>query len=134
MPMETAILLVEDNADDQEIYRIILAHHGYAVLQAWDGRRGVSMARDHGPDLILMDLAMPGMDGLEATRRLKADPSTAAIPVVALTACTRREDIAEAEAAGCDAYLTKPVEPARVAAEVRRILAGGGARPAAAAG
>jgi CheY-like chemotaxis protein len=132
--MGTTILLVEDNEDNQEIYRIILAHHGYAVLQAWDGERGVSMARDHGPDLILMDLTMPGMDGIEATRRLKADPFTAAIPVVALTACTRLEDIAEAEAAGCVAYLTKPVEPGHVAAEVRRILAGAGAGPAAAAG
>ena len=134
MPMEATILLVEDNADNQEIYRIILAHYGYAVLQARDGERGVRMARDHGPDLILMDLTMPGMDGLEATRRLKADPSTAAIPVVALTACTQSEDIAAAEAAGCDAYLTKPVEPRRVADEVRRILAGGGVRTAAAAG
>jgi CheY-like chemotaxis protein len=128
--MGTTILLVEDNADNQEIYRIILAHHGYAVLQAWDGERGVRMARDHGPDLILMDLTMPGMDGLEATRLIKADPSTASIPVVALTACTQREDIAAAAEAGCDAYLAKPVEPQRVAAEVRRILAGR-ARPAA---
>ena len=126
MLTEATILLVEDNADNQEIYRTILAHFGYAVLQAWDGERGVSMARDHGPDLILMDLTMPGMDGLEATRRLKADPATAAIPVVALTACTQREDVADAKAAGCAAYLTKPVEPHRVAAEVRRILASGG--------
>ena len=125
MERMSTILLVEDNEDNQEIYRIILAHHGYAVLQAWDGERGVRMARDHGPDLILMDLTMPGMDGLEATRRIKADPNTAAIPVVALTACTQSEDIAAAEAAGCDAYLTKPVEPGRVAAEVRRILEGG---------
>ena len=127
------ILLVEDNADNQEIYRIILAHYGYAVLQAWDGEHAVRMARDHGPDLILMDLTMPGMDGLEATRMLKTDPATAAIPIVALTACAQLEDIAAAEAAGCDAYLTKPVEPKRVADVVRRILAGGGARPVAAA-
>ncbi|HET7460401.1 MAG TPA: response regulator [Longimicrobium sp.] len=129
--MEKTILLVEDNEDNQEIYRIILAHHGFAVLQAWDGEHGVSMARDHAPDLILMDLTMPGMDGLAATRLLKADPATAAIPVVALTACTQLEDMAAAEAAGCEGYLTKPVEPRRVAAEVRRILATGGARPAA---
>ena len=127
MRTEPTILLVEDNPDNQEIYRTILAYYGYSVLQAWDGERAVRMARENGPDLILMDLTMPGMDGLEATRRLKADPATAAIPVVALTACTQSEDIADAEAAGCAAYLTKPVEPHRVAAEVGRILAGGGA-------
>jgi two-component system cell cycle response regulator DivK len=132
--MGKTILLVEDNADNQEIYQIILAHHGYAVLQAWDGEHGVRMARDHAPDLILMDLTMPRMDGLEATRLLKADASTARIPVVALTACTQREDVAAAEAAGCEGYLTKPVEPQRVAAEVRRILANGRARPAAKVG
>ncbi|HSU13583.1 response regulator [Longimicrobium sp.] len=121
--MSTKILLVEDNEDNQEIYRCILAHYGYDVLQAFDGGHGVEMARAHGPDLILMDLTMPVVDGLQATRMLKADPATAAIPIVALTAHTQREDFAAAEAAGCDAYLTKPVEPQRVAAEVRRILA-----------
>ena|ERR1043165_2734854 len=128
--MQTTILLVEDNEDNQEIYRIILAHHGFRVLQAFDGGRGVEMARVHGPDLILMDLTMPVVDGLEATRVLKADPATSAIPIVALTAHTANEDRAAAEAAGCDAFLTKPVEPQRVAAEVRRILANGGAASA----
>ena len=123
--MGNTILLVEDNADNQEIYRIILAHHGYEVLQAFDGGHGVEMARAHGPDLILMDLTMPVVDGIEATRMLKADPATAAIPIVALTACTQPSDVMAAEEAGCAAFLTKPVEPQRVAAEVRRILAGG---------
>lgn len=121
--MEQTILLVEDNDDNQEIYRIILAHHGYAVLQAWDGEHGVSMARDHGPDLILMDLTMPELDGLEATRRLKADPATAGIPVIALTAHALAEDRAAAEEAGCESFLAKPVEPHKVAAEVGRVLA-----------
>jgi len=88
--MSATILLVEDNADNQEIYSIILAHHGYRVLQAFDGGHGVDLARAHGPDLILMDLTMPVIDGLEATRMLKADPATAAIPIVALTARRRR--------------------------------------------
>jgi CheY-like chemotaxis protein len=110
---------------------VILAHQGHSVLQAFDGGRGVEMARAHGPDLILMDLTMPVMDGLEATRRLKADPATAAIPVVALTACSQREDMDAAEEAGCEGFLVKPAEPRRVAAEVRRILAGGGAPSAA---
>ena len=121
--MGTTILLVEDNADNQEIYRIILAHHGYAVLQAWDGERGVSMARAHAPDLILMDLTMPVIDGLEATRMLKADPATAAIPIIALTAHAMQEDLEAAEAAGCVAFLAKPAAPQLVAAEVGRVLA-----------
>jgi two-component system cell cycle response regulator DivK len=121
--MEQTILLVEDNADNQEIYRIILIHHGYTVLQAWDGERGVKMARDHGPDLILMDLTMPFIDGLAATRMLKDDPATAAIPVIALTAHATADDRTAAAAAGCDSFLSKPVEPAKVAAEVRRVLA-----------
>ena len=130
MERMSTILLVEDDADNQEIYRIILAHHGYEVLQAYDGGLGVEMARAHGPDLILMDLTMPVLDGLQATRMLKADPATAAIPVVALTASTLGEDVAEAAAAGCDGFLAKPVEPQRVAAEVRRILeSGAGPRP-----
>jgi two-component system cell cycle response regulator DivK len=121
--MERTILLVEDNADNQEIYRIILAHHGYAVLQATDGERGVEMAREHAPDLILMDLTMPRIDGLAATRMLKGDPATAAIPVIALTAHASEDDRTAAVAAGCDSFLSKPVEPAKVAEEVRRVLA-----------
>lgn len=128
--MAATILLVEDNADNQEIYRIILTHHGYSVLQARDGERGVSMARDHAPDLILMDLTMPVIDGLEATRMLKADPVTAAIPVIALTAHGMAEDRAAAEAAGCASFLAKPVEPRKVAAEVGRVLAARGRRRA----
>ena len=117
------VLLVEDNDDNQEIYRIILTHHGFSVLQAWDGEGGVRMARHHTPDLILMDLTMPLLDGLQATQMLKADPRTAAIPIVALTAHTEQADRAAAEAAGCTSFLSKPVEPQRVAMEVRRVLA-----------
>lgn len=124
--METTILLVEDNADNQEIYRIILTHGGYSVLQAWDGESGVAMARSHAPDLILMDLTMPVIDGLEATRMLKADPATAAIPIIALTAHATPEDETAAHEAGCVSFLSKPVEPRKVAAEVRRVLAARG--------
>jgi CheY-like chemotaxis protein len=117
------ILLVEDNADNQAIYSIILTHFGYSVLQAWDGERGVEMAREHCPDLILMDLTMPLIDGLEATRMLKADLATSAIPVIALTACAAAADQLAAEEAGCASFLSKPVEPRKVAEEVRRVLA-----------
>jgi two-component system cell cycle response regulator DivK len=120
--MGKTVLLVEDNADNQEIYRLILSHHGFAVLQAWNGESGVRMARHHAPDLILMDLTMPLVDGLQATRMLKADPATAAIPIVALTAHAEREDRAAAEAAGCVSFLAKPVTPHLVAVEVRRVL------------
>lgn len=121
--MSKTVLLVEDNADNQEIYRLILIHHGFAVLQAWDGEVGVRMARHHCPDLILMDLTMPLVDGLQATRLLKADPVTSGIPIIALTAHAEREDRAAAEAAGCVAFLAKPVTPNHVAVEVRRVLA-----------
>jgi len=120
--MGTTVLLVDDNADNQEIYRIILVHHGFTVLLADDGEAGVRMARSHAPDLILMDLTMPIIDGLQATRILKADPATCAIPIVALTAHAMREDEVAAKEAGCDSFLSKPVEPRRVAAEVRRLL------------
>lgn len=121
--MSATILLVEDNRDNQEIYRIILDYHGYAVLQAFDGEDGVAMARSRRPDLILMDLTMPRIDGLEATRMLKADPDTAAIPVIALSAHAMSEDREAAEAAGCVLFMSKPAAPQHVAAEVGRILA-----------
>jgi two-component system cell cycle response regulator DivK len=120
--MGMTILLVEDNADNQEIYRLILTHHGFAVLQAWDGECGVRMARHHSPDLILMDLTMPLIDGLEATRMLKADPATSRIPIIALTAHAEHEDRAAAEEAGCVSFLSKPAAPNEVAGEVRRVL------------
>ena len=118
--MSATILLVEDNADNQAIYRTILEHVGFTVIQAWDGEEGVRLARERLPDLIFMDVSIPKIDGLEATRLLKADPSTAAIPVVALTAHAMAEDRARAMEAGCDGYLAKPVEPRRVMEEARR--------------
>jgi two-component system cell cycle response regulator DivK len=121
--MSKTVLLVEDNADNQEIYRIILTHHGFSVLQAWDGEGGVKMARHHSPDLILMDLTMPVIDGLEATRMLKADPETSGIPVIALTAHGEPWDREAAEEAGCVSFLAKPVAPNHVAGEVLRVLA-----------
>lgn len=117
------VLLVEDNDDNQVIYSLILSHHGYAVLQARDGERGVQMARDHLPDLILMDLTIPVIDGLQATRMLKADPATSGIPIIALTAHVAHEDRTAAKEAGCISFLSKPVEPRRMAVEVLRILA-----------
>jgi two-component system cell cycle response regulator DivK len=116
------ILLVEDNVDNQAIYCAILEHSGHRVLQAFDGEHGIQMAREYAPDLIFMDVTMPRLNGLDATRILKADPGTSHIPVVVLTAHGMAADRERALAAGCDAYLSKPVEPKRVLEEANRIL------------
>ncbi|HET8656798.1 MAG TPA: response regulator [Longimicrobiaceae bacterium] len=116
------ILLVEDHEDNRNVYRAILEHYGYRVLVAADGREGLRVAREGEPDLILMDLSIPHIDGWEATRVLKQDAATCAIPVIALSAHALEEDRVRARDAGCDAYLAKPVEPRRVLSEVRRFL------------
>ena len=124
------VLIVEDNTDNRIIYRTILEHSGFSVIEAPDGEAGVRMVRDQRPDLVLMDISIPLIDGLEATRLLKADPATAAIPIIALTAHALTEDRARAIEAGCDAYIAKPAEPKSVVSEVNRILAGGGRQDA----
>ena len=121
--MEKKILLVEDNEDNRMIYRTILAHHGYEVIEAVDGEEGVERARSELPDLILMDVSIPKMDGWQATRTLKVDSATAHIPIIALTAHAMASDREKALEAGCDGYLAKPVEPRQVAAEVERQIA-----------
>ena len=119
----TTILVVEDNADNREIYCTMLRHHGYTVAEAETGENGIRVAGEVLPAVVLMDVSMPGIDGFEATRRLKADPRTAAIPVVAVTAHALAEDRMRALQAGCDGYLAKPVEPRRVLEEVQRLVA-----------
>lgn len=116
------VLLVEDNEDNLLVYRTILEHVGYRVIEARDGEQGVGCARSNLPDMILMDISIPKIDGWEATRRLKADSSTRGIPVVALTAHALEEDREKALLAGCDGYLAKPVEPRRVVEEVQRFI------------
>jgi CheY-like chemotaxis protein len=116
------VLLVEDNEDNRNIYRIILEHAGYRVVEAEDGEEGIRLARELGPDLILMDISIPKIDGWEATRILKADERTRSIPVIALTAHAMVSDRARAQEVGCDGYLAKPVEPRRVMEEVQRLL------------
>ncbi len=116
------ILLVEDHEDNRNIYRTILEHYGFRVLIATDGREGIRLARQEQPDLILLDIDIPLVDGLEVARRLKNDTCTAAIPIVALTAYSQTEDRERAEEAGFDGYLAKPVAPSSVVAEVRKFL------------
>ena len=116
------ILLVEDNLDNQAIYRLILEHHGFRVTLADRGDEAVRVARSDLPDLILMDISIPGIDGWEATRQLKGDESTRHIPVVALTAHAMASDRLKASEVGCDGYLAKPVEPQRVVETVLDLL------------
>jgi two-component system cell cycle response regulator DivK len=130
--MSPRILFIEDNPDNQDIYRTILEHHGHEVRVAGDGESGVRIAVSELPDLILMDLSVPVIDGLEATRMLKGNPRTAAIPIIALTAHALLEDRQRALDAGCDSFLSKPVAPRRVAEEVERWTRGQGARESAA--
>ena len=116
------VLLVEDNEDNLVVYRTILEHVGYEVLEARDGEEGVNRARRDKPDLILMDISIPKLDGWAATRRLKADAATREIPIIALTAHALDEDRQRAIEVGCDGYLAKPIEPRRVVQEVERFV------------
>jgi len=117
------ILLVEDNEMNRDMLSRRLARRGYEVIVAEDGAVGLEVARAQRPDLILMDMSLPVMDGWEATRQLKAGEETRSIPVVALTAHAMAGDEDRAMAAGCDAYETKPVELSRLLEKVEALLA-----------
>jgi CheY-like chemotaxis protein len=112
------ILYVEDNDDNVYMLKNRLTRAGFTVVVATDGAQGVFMATSERPDLILMDLTLPNMDGHEATRRIKADPATNRIPVIALTANAMAGDREKALAAGCDDFDTKPVELQRLLAKI----------------
>ncbi|HLL84162.1 MAG TPA: response regulator, partial [Longimicrobium sp.] len=116
------ILLVEDNEDNRVVYRTMLAHFGFRVVEATDGHQALRYVRDDRPDLILMDISIPVMDGWETTRTLKADPDTARIPVIAVTAHALESDRARSAHIGFSLFLTNPLEPRRVFTEVRRLL------------
>jgi len=121
------ILLVEDHEDNRNVYGTILRIFGYLVVEAQNGQEGVDLAREVVPDLILMDVAIPLIDGWQATRILKADPVTMGIPILALTALAGPEDRQLAYEVGCDGFLAKPVEPRRVVAEVEKVIGSAGA-------
>ena len=116
------ILLVEDNEDNRDMLSRRLIRKGYEVSLAVDGSAGVSQAVLERPDLILMDMSLPVLDGWEATRRIKADPATRAIPVIALTAHAMSDDRDKAYAAGCDDYDTKPVDLPRLLEKIESLL------------
>ncbi len=118
----STVLLVEDNEDNLLIYSTILRHSGFSVIEARDGQAGIDAAKGELPGLILMDVSIPIIDGLEATRRLKADPATKHIPIIALTAHALATDQQKAMEAGCDSYIAKPAEPRVVLAAVKQYL------------
>ena len=121
------ILYVEDNDDNIYMLKNRLTRAGFTVIIATDGAQGVPMAASEQPDLILMDLTLPNIDGEEATRRIKADPATRSIPVIALTANAMPGDREKALAAGCDDFDTKPVELPRLLGKIRALAPEGSA-------
>ena len=120
--MSTRILVVEDQADNRRILHDLLSSVGYEILEAITGDEGVTLATTQHPDLILMDIQLPGMDGYEATRRIKADPALHHIPIIAVTSYALSGDDAQAFAAGCDSYVAKPFSPRALLAKVREYL------------
>jgi CheY-like chemotaxis protein len=116
------ILLVEDNEMNRDMLSRRLQRRGYDVVMAVDGEQGISMARTEDPDIILMDISLPRIDGYEATRQIKADDDTAEIPIIALTAHAMAGDRGKALEAGCNDYDTKPVEFRRLLGKIEELL------------
>ena len=119
----TSILIVDDNAQNLKLARVVLANEGFDVHTASNAEDALQLLRTVTPRLILMDIQLPGMDGLELTRRLKADPATRAIGIIALTAYAMKGDDEKAFAAGCDGYITKPIDVERLPIIVSSYLA-----------
>jgi two-component system cell cycle response regulator DivK len=120
--MSKRILVIDDMEDNRLILRDLLTTGGYEVLEAGTGEEGVSAAEQHVPDLILMDIQLPGLDGYAATRRIKANPILRLIPLIAVTSYALSGDDVKAYEAGCDGYVTKPFSPRALLAKVRQYL------------
>jgi two-component system, cell cycle response regulator DivK len=118
------VLIVDDFEDNREMYAQYLRFHGYEIAEADNGQEALKQAAALLPDVIVMDLSLPGMDGWEATRRLKQEPLTRAIPVIALTGHALTGSEHTAREAGCDTFLTKPCAPAVLGQEIRKMLPG----------
>ena len=116
------ILVVEDNLANMKLAHLLLSSAGHTVMSAVDAETGLTLARTTTPDLILMDIQLPGMDGLAATALLKRDPATAAIPVIALTALAMKDDEEKSRLAGCDAYIAKPLRYQELYAAIDTLL------------
>ena len=122
--MTKRILVVEDQEDLRGILRDLLTSSGYEMLEAADGQAGVDKARAEKPDLILMDIQMPVMDGYDATRQIKADPDLKSTPIVAVSSFAMKGDEEKARASGCDHYVTKPYSPMQLLKTVRGLVGG----------
>ena len=120
--MTKRILVVEDQEDLRGVLRDLFTRSGYIVIEATDGAAGVASAKSDRPDIILMDIQMPVMDGYEATRQIKAHPTLAQIPVIAISSFAMKGDEEKARAAGCDHYVTKPYSPVQLLRMVRGYL------------
>ncbi len=120
--MSKRVLVVEDQEDNMQIMDDMLASAGYGVIMAMTGHEGVAMAESHIPDLILMDVMLPGLDGYQATRRIKDNAALRHIPVIAVTSYALDGEETKAEEAGCDAYFSKPVSPRVLLAKVREFI------------
>jgi two-component system, cell cycle response regulator DivK len=121
--MSKRILVIEDHGENRRILRLLLTSAGYEVIEASTGEEGVALAETARPDLIVMDIDLPGVDGYEATRRIKANPALKQIPIVAVTSYALSGDDVKAFEAGCDAYVTKPFVPRQLLAKIREYLA-----------
>ena len=122
----TKILLVEDNEMNRDMLSRRLERKGYEVIFAIDGEEAVVRAQADGPDLVLMDIGLPGIDGCEATRRIRNGPAGAGLPIIALTAHAMSDDEARARAAGCDDFDTKPIDLPRLLGKMEKLLSGAG--------
>ena len=116
------ILVVEDQEDNRQILRDLLTNSGYEMVEAIDGVEAVAAATQYRPDLILMDIQLPALDGYEATRRIKADPTLTHVPVIAVTSYALSGDKAKARAAGCDDFVPNPYSPRQLLAKIRQLL------------
>lgn len=121
--MSKCILVVEDQEDNRRIVRDLFTAHGYTILEAVTGEDGVRQAAEHHPDLILMDIQLPGLDGYEATRQIKANPELKGIPIIAVTSYALSGDETKAQEAGCDDYVSKPFSPRQLLDIVKGRLA-----------
>jgi len=120
--MTKRILVVEDQEDNRQILRDLLANAGFEMIEAEDGQQALTQAAKHKPDLILMDIQLPLLDGYEATRRIKANPDLKDIPIIVVTSYALSGDEEKAHAAGCDAYVAKPFSPRALLAKIREYL------------
>ena len=116
------ILAIEDHEENRRLLRDLLTSVGYEMIEAVTGEEGLTAAETERPDLILMDIQLPGIDGYEVTRRIKANPAIRHIPVIAVTSYALSGDDVKALEAGCDAYVTKPFDPAELLAKIREFL------------